>query len=138
MTKTRLSIFILIGFLLGLAAPAWAGYQEGIDAYERGDYGTALKEFRPLAEQGHAWAQYNLGVLYDQGHDVPQDSQEALRWYRRAADQGGGCICPEQPGVYVRVRRRDASGLSEGPAVVSPRGGPGGSDGPEPPGGNVP
>ncbi len=56
MTKTRLSIFILIGFLLGLAAPAWAGYQEGIDAYERGDYDTALKEFRPLAEQGHAWS----------------------------------------------------------------------------------
>ena len=88
MTQTRLSIFILIGFLLGLAAPAWAGYQEGIDAYERGDCGTALKEFRPLAEQGHAWAQYNLGVLYDQGHGVPQDYQEALRWYRLAADQG--------------------------------------------------
>jgi len=88
MTKTRLSIFILIGFLLGLAAPAWAGYQEGIDAYERGDYDTALKEFRPLAEQGHAWSQCNLGWLYGEGKGVPQDYQEALRWYRLATDQG--------------------------------------------------
>ncbi len=88
MTKTRLSIFILIGFLLGLAAPAWAGYQEGIDAYKRGDYDTAMKEWRPLAEQGDAEAQWFLGSMYYQGKGVPQDDQEAVRWYRQAADQG--------------------------------------------------
>jgi len=38
-----------------------SSYQEGMDAYERGDYDTALKEFRPLAEQGKALAQFNLG-----------------------------------------------------------------------------
>ncbi len=87
MTKPRLSIFILIGFLLGLAAPAWAGYQEGIDAYERGDYDTALKELRPLAEQGEEEAQYFLGIMYDQGQGVPQNDQEAVRWYRLAAEK---------------------------------------------------
>jgi len=44
-----------------------SSYQEGMDAYERGDYDTALKELRPLAEQGHVGAQSLLGSMYDQG-----------------------------------------------------------------------
>ncbi len=39
-----------------------SSYQEGMDAYERGDYDTALKEFRPLAEQGDG---LNPGVGWD-------------------------------------------------------------------------
>ncbi len=42
------------GFTLGLTAPAWAGLDEGVAAYQRGDYATALREWRPLAEQGNA------------------------------------------------------------------------------------
>ncbi len=38
--------------LIGLAAPAWAGFDEGVAAYNRGDYATALREWRPLAKQG--------------------------------------------------------------------------------------
>ena len=41
-----------------------------------------------LAEQGDASAQYNLGVTYRTGEGVPQDSAEAVRWYRLAAEQG--------------------------------------------------
>ena len=63
-------------------------YQEGYDAYNRGDYDTALKEFRPLAEQGFASSQFNLGLMYDKGQGVAQDYQEAMKWYRLAADQG--------------------------------------------------
>ena len=43
---------------------------------------------RVLAEQGSAEAQFSLGVAYDTGQGVAQDSAEALRWYRLAADQG--------------------------------------------------
>ena len=43
------------GFTLGLTAPAWAGFDEGLAAYQRGDYATALREWRPLAEQGDAY-----------------------------------------------------------------------------------
>jgi hypothetical protein len=57
-------------------------------AYERGDYETALRLARPAAEQGFAWAQNNLGVLYAQGRGAVQDDTEAARWYRKAADQG--------------------------------------------------
>ncbi len=50
-----------------VAAPAWADFQAGLEAYDRGDYATALTEFRPLAQQGHAGAQFNLGQMYRKG-----------------------------------------------------------------------
>jgi len=55
---------------------------------DKGDYATALKEWRPLAEQGDAEAQCNLGYMYKCGQGVPQDDAEAARWFRRAAEQG--------------------------------------------------
>jgi len=64
-----------------------AGFQEGVAAYNHGNYKTALKEFR-LVEQGDAMAQYNLGLMYDNGEGVPEDHTEAVKWYRKAAEQG--------------------------------------------------
>ena len=43
---------------------------------------------KKAAEQGHADAQYNLGLMYDYGGGVPEDDAEAVRWYRKAAEQG--------------------------------------------------
>ncbi|MEX0815303.1 MAG: peptidoglycan-binding protein, partial [Dongiaceae bacterium] len=82
----RLVLALAIWF--ALTAPAWAGFEEGLAAYERGDYATAVREWLPLAQQGDAAAQFNLGVMYDTGKGVPQDYAEAVRWYRRAAEQG--------------------------------------------------
>ncbi len=65
-----------------------SSYQKGFGAYDRGDYDTALKEFRPLAEQGYPLAQATLGLMYAEGEGVAQDYQEAVRWYRLAAEQG--------------------------------------------------
>ncbi len=83
-------LVLTVALLLGLAAPAWAGFAEGFAAYERGDYETALREFRPLAEQGDVYAQYTLGFMYELGQGVPQDDGEAVQWYRKAAEQGDG------------------------------------------------
>ena len=58
---------------LWLTTSAWAGFDEGVAAYDRGDYATAFEEFRPLAEQGNDDAQFNLGVMYGNGQGVPQD-----------------------------------------------------------------
>jgi len=60
----------------------------GIQAYKAGDYKKALKIFKPLAEQGGAAAQLNLGNMYLYGEGVPQDYAEAVKWYRIAAEQG--------------------------------------------------
>ena len=49
---------------------------------------TALREWRPLAEQGNANAQFFLGVMYDKGRGVPQDDATAVGWWRKAAEQG--------------------------------------------------
>ena len=79
-------LILMVALVVGLAAPAWAGWDEGVAAYDRGDYETALREFRPLAEQGNARAQNRLGLMYDWGSGVPRDRAEAAKWYRKAAE----------------------------------------------------
>ena len=63
-------------------------FQAGMEAYKAGDYATALKEWKPLAEQGDAAAQNALGYMYNNGFGVTQDFKEAAKWYRLAAEQG--------------------------------------------------
>ncbi len=75
------------GVTLGLTAPAWAGFDEGVAAYDRGDYATAIREWRPLAEQGNADAQFFLGFMYYKGRGVPQDYAQAHMWYNLAASR---------------------------------------------------
>jgi len=60
----------------------------GLEAYNAGNYEAALEEWRPLAEQGDAAAQFNLGLMYREGLDVPQDYALAVKWYRLSAEQG--------------------------------------------------
>ena len=61
---------------------------KGAEAYDNGDYATALREFRPLADQGTALAQFNLGFMYEYGDGVPQDLVEAHKWYNLSASRG--------------------------------------------------
>ncbi len=82
-------VALLIVALAFATAPAFsADFDKGWNAYYNGDYATALQEFRPLAEQGHAEAQYNLGWMYRNGSDVPQDYKIATKWYTLSAEQG--------------------------------------------------
>lgn len=84
---TRGRMLVLVA-LLGVASPGWADFVEGLQAYMRGDDATAVQEFRVLAVQGNANAQFYLGVMYNDGRGVPQDYEQALHWYRRAAERG--------------------------------------------------
>ena len=78
----------LVLSMVCLVVPAWADFQAGMDAYNRGDYATALREWRPLAEQGDAHAQFSLGLSYENGDGVPRDHAKAREWYEKAAAQG--------------------------------------------------
>jgi uncharacterized protein len=89
MARSLLNIFLIIGLLL-VPPLGWADFQAGQDAYDRGDYQTALKILLPLAQQGADNAQNALGNMYALGEGVPQNDTEATKWYRRAADQGNG------------------------------------------------
>jgi TPR repeat protein len=63
-------------------------FDDAFAAYERGEYATAFRLMKPLAEKGDAKAQHNLGIMYDYARGTPQDYVKALKWYRRAAGQG--------------------------------------------------
>jgi TPR repeat protein len=81
-------ISLAIGGLL-LAVSAWSGdAQKGLDAYNSGDYETALTEFQPLADSGDAVGQFGLAQMYGNGFGVMMDDALAIKWYTLAADQG--------------------------------------------------
>ena len=74
---------------LGLSLPASAGpFEDGQAAYARADYATALRLWTPLAAQGNAPAQYNLGVMYAKGQGVAQDYVQAHKWFNLSAASG--------------------------------------------------
>jgi hypothetical protein len=77
-----------VALLLALVPAYGQDFQKGLDAADRGDYPTALREWRPLAEQGLADAQTNLGLMYEYGEGVPKDYVQAYMWLNLAAAQG--------------------------------------------------
>ena len=73
-------ICLTLALLLGSMGISWsADFQKGFDAADKGDFATALKEWKPLAEQGDADAQFNLGWMYDYGKGVPQNDKTAVK-----------------------------------------------------------
>ena len=74
--------------LIAVASPVAADYGAGVAAYRQGDYAAAFGEFRSVAEQGDADAQFALGFMYRNGQGVPEDFHQAVLWYRKAAEQG--------------------------------------------------
>ena len=85
----NLHVLLMVSLLTCAGGVAIAqDYDAGLKAAQAGDFQTALKEWKPLADQGHADAQYNLGLMYANGEGVVEDDAEAVRWFRLAADQG--------------------------------------------------
>jgi uncharacterized protein len=85
----RMLKLLLVLLVWAAAVPAVAGpFEDGADAYRAGDYATALRLWRPLADAGNANAQFRLGYMYHDGQGVPQDYEAAAAWYRKAAEQG--------------------------------------------------
>src|SRR5271167_901916 len=82
----RIAIFALLLSSIG-SGTAFAGFDEGRNALEKGDYATALTELRPLADQGQPAAQVLLGEMYLAGRGVSQDDTLAAEWFRKAAVQ---------------------------------------------------
>ena len=111
-----------------LAPPAFAGFDEGAVAYERGDYKTAYREFLEAAKQGDVLAQGVLSMMYYEGKGVPRDYAEAARWLRQAAEQGDpgaqnrlGEMYAEGEGVsrdYVEATRWYRQAAEQGNAVA--------------------
>lgn len=85
---SRISILAILLILLSGLGNA-GQFDDALTAYAKGDYAQALKLFQPMAMQGNALAQTNLGYMYGQGQGIPQDYKQAVDWFRKAAVQGG-------------------------------------------------
>lgn len=71
-----------------LLSVSWsADFDKGQHAYSSGDYETAIAEWQVLADEGHAGAQFGMGLIYANGFGVPLDDNLALKWYGLAAEQ---------------------------------------------------
>tara|TARA_B100000029_G_scaffold491426_1_gene551524 strand:+ start:1557 stop:2045 length:489 start_codon:yes stop_codon:yes gene_type:complete len=75
--------------LMLCSAPSTAkDLEDAFAAYKAGDYQRAFRLLAPQAKQGHAEAQFNLGMMYFKGNGVQKDYGKAMHWYRRAAERG--------------------------------------------------
>ena len=83
----RIALFTLLALVW--AAPTFADFDQGMIAYRYGDFDRAMKEFRKDAVDGHALAQFNLGVLYFRGEGAPRDPVEAYAWIELATQSRG-------------------------------------------------
>ena len=87
--KTPPTFLLSLTFLFLFSGSVYGDdFQDAEDAYNRKDYKTAYKLLLPLAEQGDAAAQYNLGLMYYTGQGVPQDYKEAVKFFSLSAEQG--------------------------------------------------
>ena len=83
--KCAIAMFVLS---CGVPGPVSAGpFEDGLHALEGGNYERAMRLLRPLAAEGDARAQYQIGVMHEEGWGVPRDYPEALGWLLRAADK---------------------------------------------------
>ncbi len=79
---------MLTAQILGIASVLAGPWEDGMAAYNRGDYVPAIRLFRPLAEQGNPKAQSVLGVMYRKGEGVARNSVRAFVWFSFAAARG--------------------------------------------------
>ena len=82
----------LIGAIAALflgSADALAGpWEDGMVAYNRGDYLPAISLFRPLAEAGNPKAQTQIGTMYRKGEGTAASPTRAFMWFSVAARRG--------------------------------------------------
>jgi TPR repeat protein len=110
----------MIGALLAAqiwgAAGALAGpWEDGMAAYNRGDYVPAFQVFRAMAMQGNAEAQGLLGQMYRRGQGVKRSSTRALVWFNRAAAGGNARANAE---LHEMSQSMTATELSRARAVM--------------------
>jgi len=89
MRKAALAGGVVAALVLVNVSGAEAGpWEDGMAAYNRGDYLPAIHLFRPMAERGNPKAQSVLGVMYRKGEGVPRNLSRAFMWFSFAARRG--------------------------------------------------
>ncbi len=94
-------LLLALCLVAGLDGTASADVKSGVNAYKRGDYVTAMRELKPLAERDDVDAQYHLGEMYLRGRGVGQDFAAAAAWYTKAAEAGHPRAQASLGGLYA-------------------------------------
>ena len=81
MRRFLIPVLCLLLVSISVPTPAVADYDAGMAAYERGDFTTAMTEWRPLAEAGDPEAQYRVGGLYVFGEGTHRDYEIGVDWF---------------------------------------------------------
>lgn len=99
--ESLLALAVLaLGLLFAINARA-GDFVAGCEAFDRGDFNAALEEWQPLADKGHAQAQFRIGCLYTFGQGVEEDYDVAFNWFSRAAAQGDPDAMNNLGGLYA-------------------------------------
>ena len=101
-SAVRLARWSLVLLLSIGAAPSFADFRDGLEAFDAGDFAAAVAAWRPLAEAGDRDAQLSLAGLYLEGLGVRRDPAEAVRLYRLAAEQGDAVAQLNLGDLYAR------------------------------------
>src|SRR5580765_7101029 len=100
---------MVVAFLLDTPAVLAGPWEDGMAAYNRGDYVPAIRLFRPLAEQGNPKAQSVIGVMYRKGQGVAKSSVRAFMWFGLAAKRGDARAKAELRQVSERMTSAEVS-----------------------------
>ena len=105
--------WIAIILALSFAEPVASGpFEDGVAAYKKQHYVTAMKLWRPLAEAGNPEAQANIGVLYRDAQGVPSGrAVDAYVWFSLAATGGNKQAAAERD---ILARTMTAEQVAEG------------------------
>lgn len=124
--------FLASALALGLVGMATAGpIEDGRAAYHRGDYASAVKLWRPSAEQGDVAAAFYLGTLFTNPGPM-QDVPQGRSWFLKAAQAGhvkaqvtlgamylmGGGGAPDPEQALIWFRRASDQGNAEAQAFL--------------------
>ncbi len=121
----RAARLTLLAVVLLCRTSALAGFEQGVQAHDRGDFATAMQEFEAAARKGDLRAQYNLGVMYQEGLGVERDAAVAGEWFKQAAaqaaedeaarpDLGEAAQLATQPAKWFRQSTQSAQTANQG------------------------
>ena len=99
---------LTLSMLLASGVTSAADYNKGVLAYKSGDFKTALAEWTPLAEQGYAQAESNLGFMHANGEGVPENDKTAVKWFTKAAEQGHAIAQ-----LHLGIKYKNGDGVPE-------------------------
>ena len=81
------TILLFLTLIIGINHISFADFEDGLTAYNSGDYTKAFQEWQILAEDGQERAQYNVAWMYAYGVGTLKDYKASVAWYKKAAEQ---------------------------------------------------